>query len=63
MKKLFLILLATVISGGIASAQVAVSPAPSPTPAKKAAEAERVVVTAGAIEHSETDTVESVTSA
>ena len=28
---------------------------------KKAAEAERVVVTAGAIEHSETDTVESVT--
>jgi iron complex outermembrane receptor protein len=61
LKKLFLILLATAISGGIASAQVAVSPAPSPTPAKKTAEAERVVVTAGAIEHSETDTVESVT--
>ena len=61
MKKLFLILLAFVITGEIASAQVAISPSPSPTPVKNAAEAERVVVTAGAIEHSETDTVESVT--
>jgi iron complex outermembrane recepter protein len=63
LKKLFLTLLAAVISGQLASAQVAaVSPgtSPSPTPAAKAAEAERVVVTTSAIEHSETDTVESV---
>ncbi len=62
MKKFLLILLALVLSASLAAAQDAApsTTIPSPSPSKTA-ETERVVVTAGAIEHSETETVEPVT--
>ncbi len=63
MKKLILILLTPVVSAGIVSAQnPATSPTPKPSPSPtKTAEAERVVVSGGEIERSETDTAQSVT--
>ncbi len=61
MKKFALFALALAWGLRLTSAQEAVSPAPSasPSPAKTAT-TERVIVTAGAIEHSETETVEPV---
>jgi len=65
LKKLFLILFTSIAAADLARAQVAALPTTTPSPASspsaKNAEAERVVVSAGAVEHSETDTVESVT--
>jgi iron complex outermembrane receptor protein len=66
LKKLFLLFLAPVLSTGLATAQVAVttSTSPSPSPAASVAataETERITVTGGAIEQSETDTAASVT--
>ncbi|MBA2242068.1 MAG: TonB-dependent receptor [Chthoniobacterales bacterium] len=58
MKQLILSTLALAISAG-ASAQEAPESAASPAPGRSS-ETERVVVTAGAIEHSETDTIEPV---
>ena len=53
-----LVLLGT---ASFASAQEAISPAPEASPSRaRSAETERVIVSAGAIEHSETDTVEPV---
>ncbi len=47
------------LHSGLASAQEAVRPAASPSSSPRA-ETERVIVTAGAIEHSETDSIEPV---
>jgi iron complex outermembrane recepter protein len=61
LKKLFLILLMPVLQAGLVLAQ-AVPPEATPIPSPvKTAEAERVVVSGGQIERSETDTAESVT--
>ncbi|MGI8821021.1 MAG: TonB-dependent receptor [Chthoniobacterales bacterium] len=64
MKKLFIASSALLISVSFATAQDAVTSTPqaSATPAipRRTAETERVVVTASALEHSETETVESV---
>ncbi|MBA3273682.1 MAG: TonB-dependent receptor plug domain-containing protein, partial [Chthoniobacterales bacterium] len=62
MKKLFWSFHALFVSASIATAQDAVAPpaqAGSPAP-EGAASAERVIVTAGAIEHSETESIEPV---
>jgi iron complex outermembrane recepter protein len=60
--KNFLITIAALAAATLASAQDAVKPAASPTPSPAtAAETERVVVTGGAIEQSETDKAQSVT--
>lgn len=62
MKKFATFALAFALSLRLTSAQEAVSPAPSASPSRaEAATTERVVVTAGAVEQSETDTVEPVT--
>ena len=58
-KNITLATVTLVLSASVACAEDAVAPAASPSP-NKSAESERVVVTAGAIEHSETDTIEPV---
>lgn len=65
MKRILSTTFALILSAFLLTGQVAVPPdtSPSPSPAtstRRAAETERVVVTAGAIEHSETETVEPV---
>jgi iron complex outermembrane recepter protein len=62
LKKLILILLTPAISASIILAQEAIVPAATPSPSPgKIAEAERVVVSGGEIERSETDSAQSVT--
>jgi iron complex outermembrane receptor protein len=66
LKNLFVHLLALVLCTGIATAQEAVSSSATPTPKPAAstggtAETDRITVTGGAIEQSETDTAQSVT--
>jgi iron complex outermembrane receptor protein len=66
LKKLFIVSFALIISASILAAQVAVrsntaSASPSPAASPGVAAMERVVVTGGAIEQSETDTAASVT--
>ena len=63
MKQFLLCALALTVSARLTGAQEALAtPASSATPTpEKTAETERVVVSAGAIEHSETETVEPVT--
>ncbi|HEY6111452.1 MAG TPA: TonB-dependent receptor [Chthoniobacterales bacterium] len=57
MKK-FLIIIAAVLS--LRNVSVAQNPSPSPSPSPGVAQAERIVVSGGAIEHSETDTAQPV---
>jgi iron complex outermembrane recepter protein len=64
MKKVLTAATALLFGASIAMAQTAVTAAPSPTPSPSpsgTAEAERVVVSGGAIERSETDTAQAVT--